>query len=167
MAIIYNPDSQYSKMAERWNIPRNQKNSDGDSGFGPIGHQDFPKMMYRAQPNANGKVMCGDPSAAVGDSIGEAFSRSCQIIVRDQEESDRMTKSGWYDGPDLAMNGYEQDQKSMADIAAMRHFSDQKMSASAQAEAKAVDDATHAHVPSIPAPRKKRGRPRKRVVVPS
>jgi hypothetical protein len=166
MAIIYNPDSQYSKMAERWNIPRNQKNSDGDSGFGPIGHQDFPKMMYRAQPNASGKIMCGHPLAAVGDAAGEAFSRSCQTIVQDQEESERMIKRGWYDTPDLALSGYEQDQKSLAEIAAMRHFSDQKMSSLAQEEARVVDNATSEHVPSIPAPRKKRGRPRKRVVVP-
>ena len=167
MAIIYNPDSEYSKETERWNTPKNQRTRDGNFGFGPIGYEAFPKMMYRAQPNANGKVMCGDPSAAVGDAIGEAFSRSCQIVVNDQTESDRMAKKGWYESPDLAISGYARDQQSMADIAAMRHFSDQKMGHLAQAEAKAIDDSTHEHVPSIPAPRKKRGRPRKRVVVPS
>ena len=150
----------------RWNTPKNKKTYKGESGFGPVGHQEFPKMIYRAQPNAKGKIMCGDPSAAVGDAIGESFSRSCQMIVHDREESDRMTQRGWYDAPDLAVIGYEREQKAMADIAAMRHFSDQKMSASAQAEAKVVDEATDAHIPSIPAPRKKRGRP-KRVVVPS
>jgi|TARA_R110002020_G_scaffold74748_6_gene190947 hypothetical protein len=163
MAIVQQPDSEYSQEVQKWNTPKRQ------GGYAPDGHEDFPKMMYRAQPNStfNGKVMCGDPSAAVGDAIGEAFSRSCQIIVQDQEEADRMIKRGWYDTPDLALSGYEQDQKSIADIAAMRHFSDQKMSSSAQEEAKAVDDGTHEHVPSIPAPRKKRGRPRKRVVVPN
>jgi hypothetical protein len=167
MAIIYNPDSEYSRELERWNTPKNQKTSDGKPGFGPIGYEDFPKMMYRAQSNENGKVMCGDPLAAVGDPIGEAFSRSCQIIVNDQSEADRMSKKGWYESPDLAIAGYEHDQTSMADIAAMRHFSDQKMGPLAQAEAKAIDDSTHVHVPSIPAPRKKRRSPRKRVVVPN
>ena len=166
MAIIHNPDSEHSRETERWDMPQNQKNRDGKWGFGPIGYEDFPKMMYRAQPNANGKIMCGDPLAAIGDAIGEAFSRSCQTIVQNQEESERMIKRGWYDTPDLALSGYERDQKSLADIAAMRHFSDQKMSALAQAEASVIDNATSEHVPSIPAPRKKRGRPRKRVVVP-
>jgi|TARA_R110001583_G_scaffold24809_5_gene90365 hypothetical protein len=161
MAIIQNPDSEYSREIEKWNTPKRQ------GGFAPNSHEDFPKMMYRAQPNANGKIMCGDPSAAVGDVVGEAFSRSCQIIVRDEDEADGMVKKGWYDTPTLALDGYERDQRSIADVAAMRHFSDQKMSPVAQAEAKAVDDATHAHVPSVPAPRKKRGRPRKRVVVPN
>jgi hypothetical protein len=167
MSIIYNRDSEYSKETERWDIPKNQKNSDGNFGFGPIEYQDFPKMMYRAQPNENGKVMCGDPSAAVGDALGEAFSKSCQLIVNDQDDMDKSVKQGWYNTPDLALVGYEDDQKSMADIAAMRHFSDKAMSQLAQSEAKAVDDETNLHVPSIPAPRKKRGRPRKRIVVPS
>ena len=83
--------------------------------------------------------------------------------MNDQDEADRSLKQGWYDTPDLALSGYEDNQKSMADIAAMRHFSDQRMGETAQAEAKAADDATHLHMPSIPAPRK-RGRPKKAVV---
>jgi|TARA_R110000787_G_scaffold66267_2_gene148914 hypothetical protein len=157
MAIIHNPDSEFSRELQKWNTQKRH------GGFGPNGHEEFPKMMYQARPRENGKVMCGDPSAAMGDAIGEAFSRSCQLIVHDQDEADKSLKQGWYDTPDLALVGYEDTQKSMADIAAMRHFSDQRMGETAKAEAKAVDDATHLHVPSIPAPRK-RGRP-KRVVV--
>ena len=140
MSIIHNPDSEFSRELSKWNTQKRH------GGFGANGYEEFPKMMYRARERDNGKVMCGDPLAATGDAVGEAFSR-------------------WYDTPDLALAGYENDQKSMADIAAMRHFSDQRMSETAKIEAKAADDATHLHVPSIPAP-KKRGRP-KRVVVPS
>ena len=104
--------------------------------------------------------MCGDPLAAVGDAVGEAFARSCQQIVQNQEELDKLVKQGWYDTPDLAMAGYEVAQRSMADIAAMRHFTDQRMGEVAQAEAKLADDATHEHLPALPEKRKA-GRPRK------
>ena len=159
MSIIHNPDSEFSRELSKWNTQKRH------GGFGANGYEEFPKMMYRARERDNGKVMCGDPLAATGEAVGEAFSRSCQTVVNDSDELDTSIKQGWYDTPDLALAGYENDQKSMADIAAMRHFSDQRMSETAKIEAKAADDATHLHVPSIPAP-KKRGRP-KRVVVPN
>ncbi len=161
MSIIHNPDSEFSRELANWNTQKRH------GGFNANGYEEFPKMVYQARARENGKVMCGDPLAATGDALGEAFSRSCQMIVSDQDEMDKSFKQGWYGTPELALIGYEDNQKSMADIAAMRHFSDQRMGETAKAEAKAVDDATHLHVPSIPAPQKKRGRPRKRVVVPN
>jgi|TARA_R110000824_G_scaffold312071_1_gene499201 hypothetical protein len=159
MSIIHNPDSEYSRELEKWNTQKRH------GGFGADGYEEFPKMVYQARARDNGKVMCGDPLAAVGDAVGEAFSRSCQKIVQNQDEVDVSVKQGWYATPTEAMDGYEKTQKSMADIAAMRHFSDTRMSDLAQREAKVADDATHVHLPSIPAKRK-RGRP-KRVVVPN
>jgi len=162
MAIIHNPDSEYSREMTKWNTQKRH------GGFGANGYEPFPKMVYQAHARENGKVMCGDPLAAVGDPVGEAFSRSCQRIVQDQDELDISVKQGWYSTPDLAIVGYEQDQKSMADIAAMRHFADQRMSALAQAEATVADASTHEHVPAVPSTPvlRKRGRP-KRIVVPN
>ena len=162
MAIIYNPDSEISRELTKWDTQKRH------GGFNANGYEEFPKMVYQAKARENGKVMCGDPLAATGDAIGEAFSRSCQMIVSDQDEMDRASKEGWYDTPDLALVGYEDTQKSMADVAAMRHFADQGMRPAAQSEAKLADDATHEHLPEIPSTPvlRKRGRP-KRVVVPS
>ena len=154
MAIIHNPDSEYSREMTKWNTQKRH------GGFGANGYEPFPKMVYQARARENGKVMCGDPLAAVGDAVGEAFARSCQQIVQNQEELDKLVKQGWYDTPDLAMAGYEVAQRSMADIAAMRHFTDQRMSGLAQAEAKVADDATHEHLAALPEKRKA-GRPRK------
>ena len=154
MAIIHNPDSEYSREMTKWNTQKRH------GGMGANGYEPFPKMVYQARARENGKVMCGDPLAAVGDAVGEAFARSCQQIVQNQEELDKSVKQGWYDTPDLAMAGYEVAQRSMADIAAMRHFTDQRMGQTAQAEAKVADDATHEHLPSLPSKRKA-GRPRK------
>ena len=156
MAIIHNPDSEYSREMTKWNTQKRH------GGFGANGYEPFPKMVYQARARENGKIMCGDPLAAVGDAVGEAFARSCQQIVQNQEELDKSVKQGWYDTPDLALAGYEDTQKSMADVAAMRHFTDQRMSAVAQVEAKMADDATHEHLPSIPSTPvlRKRGRPK-------
>ena len=156
MAIIHNPDSEHFRETEQWNKPKRE------GGKNANGYEAFPTMLYKAFARDNGKVMCGDPLAAVGDAVGEAFARSCQQIVQNQEELDKLVKQGWYDTPDLALAGYEDTQKSMADVAAMRHFADQRMSAVAQVEAKMADDATHEHLPAIPSTPvlRKRGRPK-------
>ena len=154
MAIIHNPDSEYSREMTKWNTQKRH------GGMGANGYEPFPKMVYQARARENGKVMCGDPLAAVWDAVGESFARSCQQIVQNQEELDKSVKQGWYDTPDLAIAGYEVAQRSMADIAAMRHFTDQRMSEVAQAEAKLADDATHEHLPALPEKRKA-GRPKK------
>jgi hypothetical protein len=158
MAIIYNPDSEISRELTKWDTQKRH------GGFNANGYEEFPKMVYQAKARENGKVMCGDPLAATGDAIGEAFSRSCQMIVSDQDEMDRASKEGWYDTPDLALAGYEDTQKSMADVAAMRHFADQRMSACGTGQKlRLADDATHEHLPSIPSTPvlRKRGRPKR------
>ncbi len=157
MAIVHNPDSEYSREIAKWDTEQRY------GGMRPNSFQSFPKMLYQARARENGQVMCGDPLAAMGDAVGEAFSRSCQLIVKDQDEWDKATRQGWHETPDSAIAGYQAQATAKADMAAMRHFSDIKMSAAAQAEAKAADDATHEHLGEIPETpiRRKRGRPRK------
>jgi len=154
---MHNPDSTYSRELSRWDM------SQREGGFGADGFQAFPAMMYKAFPNSQGTVMCCDPRAAMGDADAETFSRKCQLFVQGQEESERAKKAGWSDTPDQALTRYESDQRSVADIAAARHFSDKRMSESAQSEAQTADEATHEHVAAVPE-RRKRGRPAKKVV---
>jgi hypothetical protein len=154
MPIVHNPDSTYSREVARWNLTKRE------GGFNADGFEAFPTMLYKAFPNPQGKVMCGDPRAAMGDAEAETFSRKCQLFIQDQEALDRATRAGWYPSPDAAIAGYESDERNVADAAAARHFSDQRMSAAAQAEADAADAATHAHVAAVPV-RRKRGRPTK------
>jgi hypothetical protein len=157
MGIVHNPESVYSRELSRWNLSKRE------GGFGPDGFEAFPTMLYKAFPNAQGTVMCGDPRAAMGDAEAETFSRKCQLFIKGQEDLERARKAGWSDTPDEALTRYESDQSSMADVAAKRHFSDQRMSAQAQAEAQAADAATHEHVAAVPV-RRKRGRPAKKAV---
>ena len=140
MAIIHNPDSEYSREMTKWNTQKRH------GGMGANGYEPFPKMVYQARARENGKVMCGDPLAAVGDAVGEAFARSCQLIVGNEDERDRALAQGWSLGPMEAIEKYEHDMQSIAEVTAQRHFADQRLGALAQAEAKLADDATHAQV---------------------
>ena len=154
MAIVHNPDSEYAREHERWNTTKQH------GGFNANGYEEYPLMVFKAFERDNGKVMCGDPLAAVGDSEGEAFSRSCQLIVRNDEERDKAVKAGWSIGPDKAIEKYEHDMRSIAEVTAQRHFAEQGIGDLAKAEATQADDATHRQVPEVPEKRK-RGRPRK------
>ena len=154
MAIVHNPESDYSRENARWDTPKR------DGGFRADGFEEYPKMVFKAFERDNGKVMCGDPSATVGDADGEAFSRSCQLVVRNDEEHSRALLQGWSLGPDKAVEKYEHDMRSIAEVTAQRHFAEQGSGDLAKAEAKQADDATHRQVPEVPEKRK-RGRPRK------
>ena len=154
MAIVHNPDSEYAREHERWNTTKQH------GGFNANSYEEYPLMVFKAFERENGKVMCGDPLAAVGDSEGEAFSRSCQLIVRNDEERDKAVKAGWSLGPDKAVEKFEHDMRSIAEVTAQRHFAEQGIGDLAKAEAKQADDATHRQVPEVPEKRK-RGRPRK------
>jgi len=157
MAIIHNPDSEYSREMAQWNT---QKRNGGKNANG---YEAFPSMLYKAFARDNGKVMCGDPLAAVGDAVGEAFARSCQLTVGNEDERDRALAQGWSIGPMEAIEKYEHDMQSIAEVTAQRHFADQRLGELAKAEAKLADDATHEQVPAVPETpvRRKRGRPLK------
>jgi hypothetical protein len=157
MGIVYNPDSAYAREMDRWNAPKRE------GGFNANGFTPFPAMVYKAFARENGKVACGDPRTAAGEAQAETFARKCQLTVRDQDELDKAYRAGWSETPDEAIVRYETDQVTVAAATAERHFSDQRLGASAQAEAAAADEATHEQVPDVPV-RRKRGRPTKKAV---
>ena len=157
MAIVHNPDSDYAQEMEKWNQPTN------NGGFGAARFEEYPLMVFKAFKRDNGRVMCGDPLATVGDAEGEAFSRSCQLIVRNNDERVRAMADGWSVAPDKAIEDFEHDMRSIAEVTAQRHFADQGLSDLAKAEATQADAATHEQVPAVPITpvKRKRGRPRK------
>ena len=157
MAIVHNPDSDYSRELEKWNQPTT------NGGFGAARFEEYPLMVFKAFKRDNGRVMCGDPLATVGDAEGEAFSRSCQLIVRNTDERVRAMADGWSVAPDKAIEDFEHDMRSIAEVTAQRHFADQGLSDLAKDEATQADAATHEQVPAVPITpvKRKRGRPRK------
>ena len=158
MPVVQSPDSEYARETSKWDLPKRQ------GGFNANGFEAFPVMLYKAHARANGKVMCGDPLATIGDAEAEAFSRSCQLHVRGPEELERAHREGWADSPEAALAAYERAQIDIADTAAKRHFSEQTMSATAQAEAAAADAATHEHVADVPVPKKRSHHKKKKKV---
>lgn len=172
MGIVHNPDSEYSKEHARWNRPRNVF-VDGLPGYGPIGHEPYPRMLYKAFKRENGRVECMDPPPMVGmykepgdyyraEAIAKAFTERCQRTVKSDGEYEKARSEGWSDTPDDALAYVERLEREMADAAAEAQAKVKAMTAKAQAEYKAADDATDAHVADIPAP-KKGGRPRQTV----
>jgi hypothetical protein len=157
MGIVYNPDSDYARELQKWNEPTT------NGGFGAARFEEYPLMVFKAFKRDNGRVMCGDPLATVGDAEGEAFSRSCQLIVRNNDERDRAMADGWSGAPDEAVKKFEHDMRLIAEVTAQRHFADQGLSDLAKAEATQADAATHEQVPAVPVTpiKRKRGRPRK------
>ena len=61
MGIVHNPDSDYARELEKWNQPTT------NGGFSAARFEEYPLMVYKAFQRENGKVMCGDPRASVGD----------------------------------------------------------------------------------------------------
>jgi hypothetical protein len=155
MGVIHNPESEYSRELERWNIPKRL------GGFNADHFEFFPLMLYKAFAEDNGKVMCGHPLAAVGDVKGEAFARRCQLSVKNTEELDRARKMGWSDSPDSAIALFEKQQRTIADETAARHYRDQRMGEQARLEASAADAATHEHVPDVPVSKPRKRSPKK------
>lgn len=152
MPVIHTPESEYAKELKKWDEPKRL------GGMNADGYVAFPRMIYRALPHEKrgGKVMCGDPLVATGDSDAESFARQCQATVNSQDELDRYLANGWSLSPDGAVEAYEQAQRRIADAAAEEAYRVRRMSENAQAEfQQAQDDADGTeHVPDPAAPKK-------------
>lgn len=149
MAMIINPESVLGQELAKWEKPYR---------FEP-----YPKMLYRAVQLENGQMaVTGRPQDYITDpeiARETAITNRCQRIVRNEPEEQRAAAEGWCVTAPEALLHAERLQQDIAQAAAERHYRDQRMSAKAQTEVKAVDDATHEHVPDPPAPTKRaRGR---------
>jgi hypothetical protein len=183
MGVLISPDSTTGKMLRRWETPKNRlvdpDAMPGDPfyhvyGERPVGHEEYPKMLYRALPTRSGKVESyqGPPDPfffptqpeydrAVQDV--ENFNKRCTLVVQNESQHRRARTDGWRDSIADALEQYEQDQREIGNLAAERAYSDQRMSARAQAEMAAAEAKTHEHLPTLKPPKK---RPYRRKVFP-
>jgi hypothetical protein len=129
MGILLNPESPTAIELQRWERPWT--------------FMRYPQMLYRAQRHRSGQWRVLDPE-------DEAFSRASTTIVQTDAEYQRAKADGWRDDPREALDYREALEQEIARAAAERHFSDQRLSAKAQAEARAADAATDAHLPEGP-----------------
>ncbi|HYC54522.1 MAG TPA: hypothetical protein VEL28_06270 [Candidatus Binatia bacterium] len=150
MGIAYPDTHPLKQELARWNQP--------------YVFRAYPRMVYMARFHERGKQWrTGDPTPhEVDGGYGEQFTKSCQRIVQDEAEFQAALRDGWRENTREALAFRQQLEDEVSKAAAERHAADQRLSAKAQAEAKAADEATDAHVPDIPAPKKRGGwRPRK------
>ena len=152
MPLEWSSESNYMKELTKWNTPRR------NGGFGPNGHEEFPRMLYKAQrhPMSNKwevalprDVISADRTVVVLDA--EQFNATCQKTVRNQEEYDRALADGYRKTHAEALDYAEGREQEKAVEAAVRAFEDSKLSEKAQAEAAVREGTGGEHVPEIKA----------------
>lgn len=182
MPMVITPDSALGRELWKWDhTTREIHPSDEDKpsheqlhGMRPTEWQEFPQMLYKAHQNPLTKQMrCMDiePNtldfsevSAYQRAINQIniFNQQCSKIVHNDEQRRKAMNDGWTASPLTAMEAVETRDKAIADEAARRHFSDQKMGEKARIEADAADRSTAAHVLDVAgASKKTRGRPAK------
>jgi len=160
MAVVHNPEGAYARELQAWNTPKRF------GGHAPNGHEEFPRMLYRAQVRANGKAACmADPPSPYGwrdaneyDRAcmeAEQFTRSCQRVVENADEQDRAASQGWRSSPHAALQAHTDAQIALGTAAAEEAYRVQRMTELARAEFDAADRDTHEHVADVPAPKKR------------
>lgn len=176
MGIVRTGESEYDKELARWNTPRNKEVSGqpGVMGFGAVGYEEYPKMLYKAFPDDTGKVKCGEPPPQMylyadmpsyqrAEAVAAAFTRRCQTTVKSAGEEDRAYADGWRPTQADALAYYEGLQQDIAQAAAEADFRAKRMTPAAQAELEAAHASTSDHVVDV-VPKKQGGR-RKPVAV--
>lgn len=139
MAIERSQDDAWTKEMAKWErepvfvngtfikpIPFGQ----GGRGGSPLA--EYPKVLYRAAAADGGPRIVAD------------------MNVDDADHERRMCSRGWYVDQNDAIQAVHDEHLEHARLAANRAASERGMSENARAEARAVDEATMQHVPSIP-----------------
>ncbi len=115
-----------------------------EGGRGGAPFEEYPKAMYRAESAMGGPRISG---------FREVRDEGAELLAKGQ---------GWFVTQQEALADVPRQQREFARLAAERAANERWMSPAAQAEARAVDEATMEHVPVIPETpiRRGPGRPR-------
>lgn len=140
MGLAYTRDSEYAKERVKWEAQHTELGPPGR----PFVYHEYPKRLYRAGRNGSG------------------VPQIVEALTAESPEAERnLLSRGFHAGQDVALEALHASDREIATLSAERAYTDRRMSAQAQAEAAAADDATAHHVPSIPErhrpPRRKPG----------
>lgn len=148
MGLVIAPDSELGKELEKWNTPKQQ------GGMRCNGFEPYPAMVFKAaRYPGTGKVLVLHPLAGTGDTVADAFSVRNYKTVDTPEAHAQANREGWADTPGEAVEAFEQAAKDEADLAANAAFHAKRMSAQAQQEFDAAQEAAEFHDPDPAAPR--------------
>lgn len=172
MPVVISRDSDLGKELAKWDTPRNQyvldssgervKDAAGNymMGMGAIGIEPYPKMLYKAQRLPSGKLSVGEvpPHPAYITSpdefnrmsnFVESFNRSCQCIVRSEDEELIKKGQGWCVTMPEALEQADREEQAIANAAAEAAYAARALSEKARAEVDAADAATSQHVTDV------------------
>jgi hypothetical protein len=166
MPMVITPDSALGRELWKWDhtiaevhpADEDKPSHEQLRGVRPTSFQEFPQMLYKAETHPITKQMrCMDIEPSTLDfpdiqayqrALNQItiFNQRCTKIVGNDEERRKALNDGWATSAKEAMAFVEKRDIAIADEAARRHFSDQRMSESARAEAAEADRSTSKHV---------------------
>ena len=131
----------------------------------PYVYRPYPKMLYKAQKNPMGTVLCmmDAPHPYAFDKpeqferamlLFEVFNKSCQKIVDDDAAEAGAKGQGWCDSIQAAIEHFERQEQAVGNAAAEVLHAAQGMSAKAKRELATVERQTSEHVVDVKGKRK-------------
>lgn len=139
MGIQHSQESAYVKEMQKWEarpvmigstmiMPISQS----EGGKAGQGFEPYPKMLFRAVRADGGPRIAG------------------QLVVDSEREEKYQKTLGWHDGQKEAIQAIRDEDTEFARLAANRAHNERLMSDKAKAEARAIDESTIQHQPTIP-----------------
>lgn len=158
------PSTAYGQELAKWEMHHTRFTSDdAPPGRANVPFAAYPRMVYKAIEHPKTKqmvCMAIQPNPLqfptpqeydIAVRATDELNRRCYRIVNDDVEFRNAQNDGWYESPALALAGHEDEHwAGVVEETARRHYSDQRMSPKAQAEAAAVDASTEHQVPDVP-----------------
>lgn len=153
--------TSYGKELAKWEQHRTRFTDDDNPPGNPYVFRMYPRMMFRAvkHPKTGQMVCMAVPPNPMLFTTPHEYDRACLDIERMNRECSRTVNSdeefriakndGWRESPALALETHEQQMCAVAEETARRHFSDQRLSPEAQAEAARIDASTEHQVPDV------------------
>lgn len=124
---IVTPQSPEGIERKKWDTPKRL------GGYGPNGHEEYPKTLYKAGRPTKGNVEITESRTV--------HSESEELVAVGQ---------GWARTQEAAIQLVHDTHVEHAKLAAERHYAERSMSEAAQREAAEADEGTVQHVPVIP-----------------
>lgn len=129
MAVEYPRESEYAKESVKWEA----QHTVCGPGLRPYVKRLFPMTVHKA----------GRRDGVTPDILETK-------LVENEAGATRAQHDGFYPTPLEALEAFHAQDLEIAKLAAERHENERRMSAQAQAEGRAADDAEGSHVASVP-----------------
>lgn len=160
MAVVVTPESELGKELAKWEQHRTSYVGPDQQPGNPYQYRPYPKMLYKAQKTAQGKVLCLPPMPNVNAftsqaeylramAEAEALQQACVRVV-ESDTQERLAKGqGWSASPEEALAQFEQEEQALGNAAAEAAFAAQRMPEKARREFEAASKVGLEHLPDV------------------